>query len=205
MGTYSQLANNSAFLAFTCALRVSSRSNPGSGGQNPLATKANATNLSGWYCPSRVARIEPLHDHQPEWSAREISGQTNVHDRVLSRRTDAPIMTDDDNFVDVAVVDDVNEVCSDLAWGVVRNLRGLRRAAVAEKVGRDDAVAGSDEERHLVAPVVCGGREAVHEQDCGEDVGGREESVIDMARLGQDVFVRACIHGSESKYESVTE
>lgn len=93
--------------------------------------------------------------------------------------------------------EDVDEVRTNAARGVVLEVRRLVRPAVPEEVWGDDAVAGAEEERDLVAPVVCGRREAVHEQQRGLGcVAGRgDEGVVGVSGAGADVFVRAGVHG----------
>ena len=65
----------------------------------------------------------------------------------------------------VALLDDVKQVRGDLAGLVVRDLVGLRRAAVPEQVWSYNTVAGLCEERDLVTPIVCRRWEAVYEEN----------------------------------------
>lgn len=93
--------------------------------------------------------------------------------------------------------EDVDEVRADAARGVVLKAGRLVRAAVPEEVGRDDAVAGAEEERDLVAPVVRGRREAVDEEqrELGRVARRGDEGVVGVSGAGADVFVRAGVHG----------
>lgn len=109
-------------------------------------------------------------------------------------------MPDRDRAPDLGLGEDVDEVRADAARGVVLELGRLVGAAVPEEVGRDDAVAGAEEERDLVAPVVCGRREAVHEEqrELGRVPRRHDKGVVGVSGAGADVFVRAGVHSVSS-------
>lgn len=106
-------------------------------------------------------------------------------------------MSYNNNALGLALIDDIHEVSSDLAGGVVLKTSWFGRPAVTKEVGRDDSVTSLGEKGRLVAPVIRGGGEAVHKEqrELGSVLGRGNESVVGVPRLGQDVFVRAGVHG----------
>jgi hypothetical protein len=105
----------------------------------------------------------------------------------LAQQVGAPVMGYGDHSLDTLVVEDGHDIARHGVSDVGLDGGRFGRAAVAETVGCEDAIAAGHEVVNLVVPVMGGGGEAVYEEQGGLAwVGGRAVDVGVLDARGGD-------------------
>lgn len=92
-----------------------------------------------------------------------------------------PVMPDAHDVLQVLGVEDLDHVAGQVLHSIGLDIRRLGTVAVAQAVGRYDAVAGFCEGLDLMVPEVTGGRVTVNEEEGGHGRIVRCHMVVDVS------------------------